>query len=1301
MIKPLFLRMPSAGRSKSQEIAYMCIWLSLALLLSSILPVSAETNQIIGGVSYTISAPLAPEGESYRYSWSATGGTPLNASQSSFQWTAPLVENSTTVLIELKIESNVTGCINENQIEMLVQPATKAEISLKKDCRYSPPVRVGDTVVYTYNVTNTGGVTLYEINLTDTHDWGPNCHPTRVGSGEGDEALEPGQSWQYECPYEIRDPANYTKLRIMASYGNRQQDIIEKLLRLRTRMEINLEKMRRLQKEFDPHAGTLTIERIQIAGINYTSYYYVNQVTEESLREIMDPQGNLNITYYSDPVSQLNLTTRYDPDGKILSEEEYYYPKPGTNEYMKIEYDNPSVGLKTITITDYNTGDTLIIIEDYNGIIISKEYKKTPGYMVYEEKYILKNIATVKAKTVTGQEVSDSDTYSLEVFKQNPVLSVYKDAEPDPVQSNGTINYTITYKNNGGQYAHEVMLKETYDENLEFIWASPAPDPGTIDTWTIGDLDKEESGKIAIQARLKAILTPGSIITNRVDMWCKEGSHAVAWANTTVTGEGLVISKRASSRIIVPGEHLNYTIDYRNNGSVKQTDVVIHDYLDEKVDFKYSLSDPLLINESSGRHHWWYVGDMLPGSGGTIEIFVKAKGKDTFKDNADSVFNTYQINSSQTKGTNKTLETSVVHSLWIVKEANTTAAARGENITYTIKYGNSDTDFTAENVSITDTLPEVDFLGATPQPNFINGKDLTWMIGNLTPRANGTIVLEVHIPEKAQMIFDETSSVEGDGFVRMRKSLSTEEEERSLTNRVEIRGYYESMPNPVSSSSAVVTILGAAGTRITTSEHGSGHYEEDESSRLVSKNKSVSLKKDIFASYGRTTFQLPGKRSIDYQSLWSDRTSAANYIRGEVVTENFMYADSLQKNSSFDADMNQTVYRSDANYGSGIARISYRKNIQDSPQSTKEIDENYHGSFRVFQSVDSYGENVKYDRSITGKGRVSSDKRTEYQRSFEHGSGYYSAEESMDSTSIMKDVKMLYSPQKETLGSMNISGGGLWQEGMQTKDPDIGLVISEEIKSASYIEKEAEMDLSSLKFMGSFNGSMDTAILQGKGPDSEKVRLEQGFVGEFNIDTAISLHPEPLHRYVHVNIEKKAIMQDDNIVLFLINVTNDGSRPLKKLDVSDRLPLGLSFIDSSQRAEVDGQFINWTISSLDIGRTMTIKLRARVENGRQIYDNYVRVSTGYNETRTEAENHTLFEAYYQPLSCCPELPPEWNYWSSGLNGTPTNAEWGSWKPSPCFNLSTEVIDCFVEREKYYDELDQNLSSCCASNYDVP
>ena len=60
------------------------------------------------------------------------------------------------------------------------------------------------------------------------------------------------------------------------------------------------------------------------------------------------------------------------------------------------------------------------------------------------------------------------------------------------MQSNGTINYTITYKNNGGQYAHEVMLKETYDRP-EFIW-QVLPDPGTIDTWT-RDLEKKSPAR--------------------------------------------------------------------------------------------------------------------------------------------------------------------------------------------------------------------------------------------------------------------------------------------------------------------------------------------------------------------------------------------------------------------------------------------------------------------------------------------------------------------------------------------------------------------------------------------------------------------------------------------------------------------------------------------------------------------------------------------------------------------------------------------------------------------------------------
>jgi len=63
MLMPICLRVHSAGRSKSPEIAEMHRLLLLTLLLALILPVGAEPNQIIGGRSYTVSAPLALKGE--------------------------------------------------------------------------------------------------------------------------------------------------------------------------------------------------------------------------------------------------------------------------------------------------------------------------------------------------------------------------------------------------------------------------------------------------------------------------------------------------------------------------------------------------------------------------------------------------------------------------------------------------------------------------------------------------------------------------------------------------------------------------------------------------------------------------------------------------------------------------------------------------------------------------------------------------------------------------------------------------------------------------------------------------------------------------------------------------------------------------------------------------------------------------------------------------------------------------------------------------------------------------------------
>ena len=321
-----------------------------------------------------------------------------------------------------------------------------------------------------------------------------------------------------------------------------------------------------------------------------------------------------------------------------------------------------------------------------------------------------------------------------------------------------------------------------------------------------------------------------------------------------------------------------------------------------------------------------------------------------------------------------------------------------------------------------------------------------------------------------------------------------------------ISGYYGPYLNKASCSSSV-TLLGAAGTKLTAIEHGSGYYKEEQKTTFRLENKRIGLDKNIYAKRGKTTFSLPGNRSIKYDSLWSDLTSAENQILNDVVSEEHRYVDTLSKNSSFKLDMNQTVYKSEGDFSSGMAQISYKKHASEGSDIIQEIDENYHGSFKVLGAVDSYGESVKFSKSSKGKGFVSSDKRvTGLQRSYESGSGYYSSEESSQLGSVDKITKMQYAPVLLRAGSQNLSYANLWNEGMLTKDAERGLSISEKILYASFVDKEASMEKSSLSLLGKFNGTLNMQLVNGQSLD-----LDQTFIGSFQIDTAISVYTTPRH----------------------------------------------------------------------------------------------------------------------------------------------------------------------------------------------
>jgi uncharacterized repeat protein (TIGR01451 family) len=114
------------------------------------------------------------------------------------------------------------------------------------------------------------------------------------------------------------------------------------------------------------------------------------------------------------------------------------------------------------------------------------------------------------------------------------------------------------------------------------------------------------------------------------------------------------------------------------------------------------------------------------------------------------------------------------------------------------------------------------------------------------------------------------------------------------------------------------------------------------------------------------------------------------------------------------------------------------------------------------------------------------------------------------------------------------------------------------------------------------------------------------------LDATIVINQGPIYIRPHINVTKEVLKQDDYTELFRINLTNDGNKTLGPIYVTDRLPEGLTFIDSSLRPDVTGREIRWSLPMLQIGGKQSITIRASIKNTGSQFINLADVSAQYN-----------------------------------------------------------------------------------------
>lgn len=191
-----------------------------------------------------------------------------------------------------------------------------------------------------------------------------------------------------------------------------------------------------------------------------------------------------------------------------------------------------------------------------------------------------------------------------------------------------------------------------------------------------------------------------------------------------------------------PGATIEYSLSVSNLGYFGVTNAVLFDSLPGNLSYVSASPVPSSVN---GQNIQWNLGNLVAGQT-SATILLRAKVSDGAQ-HGDPLQNNAQVWMDEIDSHPE--NNGVVHSLTVREDIDLAIdkygvgqPAVGEQYSYYLNVSNQG-GAPAKTVTVTDTLPpEVTYLDASPQPDLVNGKTLTW---NLASLAGGQYGQQIHI----------------------------------------------------------------------------------------------------------------------------------------------------------------------------------------------------------------------------------------------------------------------------------------------------------------------------------------------------------------------------------------------------------------------------------------------------------------------------------------------------------------------------------------------------------------------------
>ncbi len=311
--------------------------------------------------------------------------------------------------------------------------------------------------------------------------------------------------------------------------------------------------------------------------------------------------------------------------------------------------------------------------------------------------------------------------------------------DTDPANASQQLDYKIIMEVLLGN-ASNISLSDTYPSEVIYLSSQPSPEPGTNNTWIIGNLTENGTFIVNISTFVYNV-SNGTQVNNIANITFSNGTDALNnsvsittlilnppvfnFTNASVNKSGNVDPANAS-------DYLNYTINVTITGNGTAYNATLNDTYPESV--IYIAADPAPV---AGTNNTWVLGNLSSGTSILVNVTVLVLNVS----NGSLLTNTVYVSLINETGQESLfVETETTNvSSGLLSDSNVSVTKTdgpdpvytSNNLTYQITVTSTKNE-TAYNVTVNDTYPnEVIYL--TSQPSPLSGTNNTWILGNMTP----------------------------------------------------------------------------------------------------------------------------------------------------------------------------------------------------------------------------------------------------------------------------------------------------------------------------------------------------------------------------------------------------------------------------------------------------------------------------------------------------------------------------------------------------------------------------------------